>query len=100
MLQRLARFWSRWFWAVCVHSFTHTYGQPTYRICTLCRCVSVDRRIGWRLLRRKDRSLVYWYGEHGPSGEPFGQAAPLGPVNAGGWGVVERNERKIAEALS
>lgn len=102
----MMRFWSRWFWTACVHSWTLTYGStPHFRVCTRCRCVAVDRRIcgiriGWRLLRRKDRSLVYWYGAHRPSGEAFAHGTPLGPVVDGGWGDVERNERKIAEALS
>jgi hypothetical protein len=89
------------FWSRCVHSWTLTYGnEPRFRVCTRCRCVAVSRKIGWRLLRRKDRSLVYWYGPHRPSGEAFEHGQHLGHVDDGGWAVVARNERKIAEALS
>jgi hypothetical protein len=103
--EALARFVRFWFWTCCVHSWTLTYGnEPRFRVCTRCRCVAVSRKIaiGWRLLRRKDRSLVYWYGPHRPSGEAFEQHGQhLGHVDdGGGWAVVARNERKIAEALS
>ena len=101
---RLRRFWSRWFWSCCLHDWTLTYGrEPQLRICKRCRCVAVKRwHFYWKLLRRKDRSLVYWYGPHKPSGEPFNleRHEPLGPAWAGGWGGVERNERKIAEATT
>lgn len=100
-IARLGRFWSRWFWACCVHDWTMTYGRaPQIRVCKRCRCVAVKRwGFLWKLLRRKDGSLVYWFGHHKPSGEPFRiEHEPLGPV--GGWGMVERNERKVKEALS
>lgn len=100
LLRKFARFWSRWFWTFCVHDWGLTYGSsPTFQVCPHCHCCRAPyRRMGWRLLRNKGGTLVYWFGPFGPGGFAFEGDEILGCGDRR-WSIVNRNHRKVQAAI-